>query len=67
MNKLILLLFFCFPFFLFSQQLQQSNDITRQDYAKEVQKTSYSEYVILIIGYGPIGFKLIITKREQNK
>ena len=64
MNKSILFLFF-FPLFLFSQQLQQSNDIKRQNYAKEVQKTSYSDYII--IGYGIIGFKLVITKREQNK
>ena len=61
MNKLILFLFFCFPLFLFLHQLQQSNDITRQDYAKEVQKTSYSEYIIIV------GFKLIITKREKDK
>ena len=61
MNKLILFLFFCFPLFLFLQQLQQSNDITRQYYAKEVRKTSYSEYITIV------GFKLIITKREKDK
>jgi hypothetical protein len=50
---------------LFSQQLQQLNDITIKDYAQDVQKTSCSEYII--ISYGPIGFKLIITKKEKNK
>lgn len=60
MNKPILFLYFCFPLFLFLQQLQQSNDITRQDYAKEVQTISYSEHII-------VGFKLIITKREKDK
>ena len=65
MNTSILFLFFCFPLLLFSQQLQQLNDITIQDYAQDVQKTSCSKYII--ISYGPIGFKLIITKKEKNK
>jgi hypothetical protein len=60
MNKPILFLCFCFPFSLFLKQLQQSNDITNQEYVKQVQKTSYSEYII-------IGFKLIITKIEKEK
>ena len=60
MNKPILFLYFCFPLFLFLQQLQQSNDIKRQDYAKKVQTTSYSEHIT-------VGFKLIITKREKDK
>ena len=60
MKKLMLFLFLCFPFFIFSQKWQIWNDMKRQDNVKELKQISYSKHIK--ISCDPTDFKLIITK-----